>query len=110
MLSDVREFLTTAATISRQTAGTGWDSTPTWATNGTTTCYIGRPSGGQATDYGQTGTRSTHRMYCDSDTVIADGDRVTADGNVYAVRFVAPRTALGDAWLEIDLEYLEAEQ
>ena len=110
MLSDVREFLTTPATVSTYTAGSGWDNTPTWTTGATFNCYIGQPSGGQGTDYGQTGTRSTHRLYCDSEVVIAEGDKVTSGGKVYMVRFVSPRTQLGDAWLEVDLEYLEVEQ
>ena len=111
MLSEVRDFLVDTSTVERVTVANDFGQTETWADVATDVeCYIRNADGNESIEYGQTNVRSTHVMYCDVDVDIQEGDRVVDGTKTYEVRWVDPKTALGDGWLQVALEYVEAAQ
>ena len=110
MISDVREWLDRVVTVERVTIADDFAQTETWVSVGDVTCYIRTDSGDEEQDYGQTGVRSTHTMYCEFDADITNEDRVIDGTDVYMVRYVDPKTVLGDPWLQVALEYVGAQQ
>jgi head-tail adaptor len=111
MLSDVREWLQDSTTVERVTVADDFAQTETWTDVATgVECYIRELDGNEAIEYGQTNVRSTHTLYCDVSVDIQEGDRVVEGTKTYEVRWVDPKTALGDGWLQVSLEYIEAAQ